>query len=32
VLFVIPVFFFWVRSWQHRGMVRREAETGADAA
>ena len=23
VLFVIPVFFFWVRSWQHRGLVRR---------
>ena len=22
VLFVIPVLFFWVRSWQHRGMVR----------
>jgi copper/silver efflux system protein len=22
VLFVIPVLFFWVRSWQHRGLVR----------
>ena len=25
VLFVIPVLFFWVRSWRHRGMVRHEA-------
>jgi Cu/Ag efflux pump CusA len=22
VLFVIPVLFFWVRSWQHRKAVR----------
>jgi Cu(I)/Ag(I) efflux system membrane protein CusA/SilA len=25
VLFVIPVLFFWVRSWRHRGMVRTES-------
>lgn len=25
VLFVIPVIFFWVRSWQYRKLVRREA-------
>jgi Cu(I)/Ag(I) efflux system membrane protein CusA/SilA len=24
VLFVIPVLFFWVRSWQHKGLVRCE--------
>ena len=23
VLFILPILFFWQRSWQHRGMVRR---------
>ena len=24
VLFILPILFFWQRSWQHRGIVRRE--------